>query len=67
MTHAQPRPVYIFEYDPQWPVAFCQLKQVLAAKLGDLALGIEHVGSTAVPGLAAKPSDQIAECFPSPP
>jgi GrpB-like predicted nucleotidyltransferase (UPF0157 family) len=60
MTNTQPKPVYIVEYDPQWPVTFDQLKQVLAEKLGDLALGIEHVGSTAVPGLAAKPIiDQV--------
>ena len=51
----RPRPVQIVEYDPQWPIVYDQLKQVISTKLGDLACGIEHVGSTAVPGLAAKP------------
>lgn len=48
-------PVVIVDYDPAWPEAFQALRQQLAAVLGNLALTIEHVGSTAVPGLAAKP------------
>ena len=51
----RPKPVRIVEYDPQWPIAFDRLKQVISTRLGDLAQGIKHVGSTAVPGLAAKP------------
>lgn len=47
--------IEIVEYDPQWPKAFCELKGALAGALGDLALAIEHVGSTAVPALAGKP------------
>jgi D-alanyl-D-alanine dipeptidase len=39
----------------EWPRQFEGLRWVLAAKLGRLALGIEHIGSTAVAGLAAKP------------
>ena len=49
------RPVVIVDYDPQWPVLFAELRAVLWAALGDVALAIEHVGSTSVPGLAAKP------------
>ena len=45
----------IKDYDPSWPVLFAALRAKLAATLGDLAASIEHVGSTAVPGLAAKP------------
>lgn len=45
----------ICEYDPAWPAVFAQLKSIIAAALGDVAMAIEHVGSTAVPGLAAKP------------
>jgi len=45
----------IVDYDPQWPVAFEAERRRIAAALGDLALRIEHNGSTAVPGLAAKP------------
>jgi GrpB-like predicted nucleotidyltransferase (UPF0157 family) len=48
-------PVVIVDYDPSWPAAFQQLRDRLAATLGPLAVAIEHVGSTAVPGLAAKP------------
>ena len=41
--------------DPGWPGAFRRLAVELRATLGDLAVAVEHVGSTAVPGLAAKP------------
>jgi GrpB-like predicted nucleotidyltransferase (UPF0157 family) len=52
---AGPEPVLVVPYDPGWPVAFAALREVYARVLGDLAIAIEHVGSTAVPGLAAKP------------
>jgi GrpB-like predicted nucleotidyltransferase (UPF0157 family) len=45
----------IVPYDPQWPAAFQAEAQRLREALGTLALRIEHNGSTAVPGLAAKP------------
>ena len=48
-------PVVIADYDPRWPAIFASLRDRLAAALGPLAVAIEHVGSTAVPGLAAKP------------
>ena len=41
--------------DPAWPQAFQDEATAIREALGDLALGIEHVGSTSVPGLAAKP------------
>lgn len=47
--------VLIENYDPSWPALFTVLCSKLSATLGDLAASIEHVGSTAVPGLAAKP------------
>jgi GrpB-like predicted nucleotidyltransferase (UPF0157 family) len=50
-----PSPVEIVEYDPAWPATFEALRREIAHAMGDLALAIEHVGSTAVPGLAAKP------------
>jgi len=49
------QPVHIADYDPQWPVTFQQICGPITAALGPLAQRIEHVGSTAVPGLAAKP------------
>ncbi|MBV9420348.1 MAG: GrpB family protein [Alphaproteobacteria bacterium] len=50
-----PGPVVIIDYDPRWPEVFEQLRAPLAAALGDVAQTIQHVGSTSVPGLAAKP------------
>ncbi len=49
------RPVIIVDYDPAWPARFEEVRRQLARALGDVALRIEHVGSTSVPGLAAKP------------
>ncbi|GAV11854.1 GrpB family protein [Paenibacillus sp. NAIST15-1] len=49
------RPVIIEDYNDAWPVMFNELKNILGNKLGELALTIEHVGSTSVPGLSAKP------------
>ncbi len=48
-------PVEIAEYDPAWPALFERERGLLEGALGDLASAIEHVGSTAVPGLGAKP------------
>ncbi|HEX3463289.1 MAG TPA: GrpB family protein [Candidatus Elarobacter sp.] len=48
-------PVVVVPYDPAWATAFALLRDRIAAVLGELAVGIEHVGSTAVPGLDAKP------------
>jgi GrpB-like predicted nucleotidyltransferase (UPF0157 family) len=50
-----PEPVVIVEYDPEWPRRYEALRAPLAAAVGDLAAEIVHVGSTSVPGLAAKP------------
>jgi GrpB-like predicted nucleotidyltransferase (UPF0157 family) len=48
-------PVTLAEYDPTWPEAFARHRERIAAALGEGALQVEHVGSTSVPGLAAKP------------
>ncbi|EPY12093.1 GrpB family protein [Paenibacillus alvei] len=48
------RPVVIEEYNDAWPVMFNELKDILRDKLGELALTIEHVGSTSVPGLSGR-------------
>ena len=47
--------VVIEEYDPVWAQRFAAARAALAAALDGLVAGIEHVGSTSVPGLAAKP------------
>ena len=46
--------IVIVEYDPAWPSEFVRLRDRAKAALGDVAVAIEHVGSTAVPGLPAK-------------
>jgi GrpB-like predicted nucleotidyltransferase (UPF0157 family) len=48
-------PVIVLDYQPSWPELFQSLHKRFADTLGDTAAAIEHVGSTAVPGLAAKP------------
>src|SRR5687768_2090732 len=47
--------IVIEEYDPGWADRFAAAAAHLTAVLGRDARAIEHVGSTAVPGLAAKP------------
>ncbi|MFD6679232.1 GrpB family protein [Micromonospora parva] len=47
--------IVIEEYDPAWAQRFVAVRSSIVEALGDVALGVEHVGSTAVPGLAAKP------------
>src|SRR5947208_11991269 len=50
-----PDPIVIVDYSPAWPLEFERLRDRAACAVGDLAIAIEHVGSTAVRGLAAKP------------
>jgi len=47
--------IIIHEYDVHWPVLFAEEAHRLLTAFGSAALRIEHVGSTSVPGLAAKP------------
>ncbi|MEV0425315.1 GrpB family protein [Micromonospora sp. NPDC050495] len=47
-------PITIDAYNPEWPAMFAKEEAVVRAALGAKALAVEHVGSTAVPGLAAK-------------
>ncbi|MBO0682762.1 MAG: GrpB family protein [Candidatus Dormibacteraeota bacterium] len=49
------REIVVADYDPEWPRAFEEVRDHLWPALEGLALRIDHVGSTAVPGLAAKP------------
>lgn len=48
-------PVHVVGYDPQWPTLFSAERQRLCAALALSPTDIEHIGSTAVPGLDAKP------------
>ncbi len=47
--------IEVVPYDPAWPEEFEKISAALKEWIGDLLIGIEHVGSTSVAGLAAKP------------
>lgn len=47
--------IVLFEYDPAWPERFEQERARIVGALGERALSVDHIGSTSVPGLAAKP------------
>jgi GrpB-like predicted nucleotidyltransferase (UPF0157 family) len=47
--------VIVVDYDPAWPARFETLRSRVDLVVRDIAISIEHVGSTSVPGLAAKP------------
>lgn len=50
-----PRPVSIVDYDPSWPILYEEEKRRILEIAGHKVLRIEHIGSTAVPSLGAKP------------
>ncbi|MDO9457529.1 GrpB family protein [Nocardioides sp.] len=50
-----PERVEVVAPDPRWPSRFADVRQRIVDALGDRALSVEHVGSTSVPGLWAKP------------
>ncbi|MEO2204754.1 GrpB family protein [Paenibacillus pabuli] len=49
------KPVIIEGYNSEWPRAFNIIESIISNKLNGLVLRIEHVGSTAIPSLSAKP------------
>jgi GrpB-like predicted nucleotidyltransferase (UPF0157 family) len=49
------RAIVIEAYDPAWPERFAQERRCVTDALGGLARRVEHIGSTSVPGLGAKP------------
>ena len=58
------RTIVVLEYDPRWPLFFEQIRALLWPAVQDVATAIEHVGSTSVPGLAAKPIIDIDIVIP---
>jgi GrpB-like predicted nucleotidyltransferase (UPF0157 family) len=62
---AMPDPIVLVEYDSDWPGIFEVLRARLVAAVGDLVVTVEHVGSTAVPGLVAKPIIDLDLVIPS--
>ena len=60
----QAKNVIVLPYDPQWKKDFVDIKQELVNVIGDLVVCIEHVGSTSVEGLSAKPVIDIDVLLP---
>lgn len=63
------RPDAVVEVVPSrsdWAVDFEKTRSALLAAVGDVAISVEHIGSTAVPGLAAKPTIDILMVVTSP-
>jgi len=48
-------PILLCPHDPAWPAAFAEAASELASHLSDVLVALHHVGSTAIPGIAAKP------------
>jgi GrpB-like predicted nucleotidyltransferase (UPF0157 family) len=48
-------PITVVEYDQRWPRLFDQEQWRIRRALGDVVVDVQHFGSTAIPGLAAKP------------
>ena len=48
-------PIQLADYDTEWPTLFQREAQRIREALGSSVMQLEHVGSTSVPGLAAKP------------
>ncbi len=57
--------IVVRDYDSTWPETFEQIRSRLATATDDCAISIEHVGSTSVPGLAAKPIIDISIVVPT--
>jgi len=51
----EPQTIVVTDYDLAWPERFHYEEARIRAALGAAALSVEHIGSTSVPGLAAKP------------
>lgn len=59
------RDIVVLPYDPAWAAEFERVRAFVAPALAGLALRVEHVGSTSVPGLWAKPILDIDVVLPS--
>lgn len=58
-------PAEVVDYDPRWPLWFAEIREGVTPYLAEVPHGCEHVGSTAVPGLAAKPIIDVDIVVPS--
>ena len=50
-----PQHITVLDYNPEWPLKYEQEKEKISAILKGNCITIYHIGSTSVPGLAAKP------------
>ncbi len=60
MIGLQRKIVKLVPYSPEWPRLFAQEERLLRAAIGAYVVDIQHVGSTAIPGMEAKPIIDIA-------
>src|ERR1700691_4980432 len=49
------QPIVIADYSDEWPILFSRVSRAIRNEIGVIALRIDHIGSTSIPGLAAKP------------
>jgi len=60
------KPIEVVDYDSSWPVLFAEIaERVQTVFVGGPLVSVEHVGSTAVPGLSAKPIIDVDVVIPS--
>ena len=60
MSAPSAEPIFLADYDHAWPALFEEERARLEEAIGEWAVAIEHVGSTSIPGIAAKPVIDIA-------
>jgi GrpB-like predicted nucleotidyltransferase (UPF0157 family) len=64
--HVLDGPITLAEYDPAWPKLYAREARRIRDALGDWVVDVEHVGSTSVPGLVAKPRIDVLLVVPDP-
>src|SRR5215217_5084237 len=59
-------PIHLAPPNPSWPLQYAEAAALIRRALGSTAVVVEHVGSTSVPGLAAKPVLDVLLLVPDP-
>lgn len=60
----QKRELFLVAHDPGWAAAYAEHEARVRGALGEHAVAVEHIGSTSVPGLAAKPIIDVLVTVP---
>jgi len=60
MSQAVSEIIYLADYDPRWPQMYEEERARIVSAIGERAADVQHVGSTSIPGIAAKPIIDIA-------